>query len=98
MPTGRQKSTANCEHMQHVKRALSDAEVLTITASQIAEMVANKINDRLNRLQKTPKEKEQRIDQLGQTLGSRIDQLEQALDKLNQHSRRSSVRVSKHTR
>ena len=59
MPTGRKKSTADDEFVQHVKRAVSDDEVFAITASQIAEIVANKINDRLNQLEKTLKEKEQ---------------------------------------
>ena len=62
-------------------------------AGKIADIVANKINDRLNLLENTLKQKDQRIDQLKKNLGTRIDQLEQSLDNLEQCSRRSSVRV-----
>ena len=94
MPSGRKKSTADDEMMQCVKQALKDDDVIATMASKIADIVANKINDRLNHLERTLKEKDQRIDQLEKTLGSRIDQLEQSLDNLEQYSRRSSVRVS----
>ena len=90
MPSGRKKSTADDEMMQCVKQALKDDDVIATMASNIADIVANKINDRLNHLEKTLKEKDQRIDQLEKTLGSRIDQLEQSLDNLEQYSRRSS--------
>ena len=95
MPTGWKKSTAGDEPMavmQLVKEALRDDEVLTTLASRIADIVVAKIKDRLSHLEKTLKQKAQRIDQLEQTISSRIDQL--ALDNIEQYSRRLSVRVS----
>ena len=95
MPFGRKKSSADDEMMQCVKQALKDDDVIATLASRIADIVANNINDRLKHLEKTLKEKHQRIDQLEKkNLGSRIDQLELSLDNLVQYSRRSSVRVS----
>ena len=72
----------------------TSTDVIATLAGKIADIVANKINDRLNLLEKNLKEKDQRIDQLEKNLGTRIDQLEQSLDNLEQYSRRSSVRVS----
>ena len=94
MPSGRKKSTADDEILQCVKRALGDDDVIATLAGKIADIVADKINDRLNILEKNLKEKDLRIDQLEKTLGTRIDQVEQSLDNLEQYSRRSSVRVS----
>ena len=94
MPSGRKRSTADDEILQCVKRALGDDDVIATLAGKIADSVANKINDRLNLLEKNLKEKDQRIDQLEKNLGTRTDQLEQSLDNLEQYSRRSSVRVS----
>ena len=74
--------------------SIGDDDVIATLAGKIAVIVANKINDRLNLLEKNLKEKDQRIDQLEKNLGTRIDQLEQSLDNLEQYSRRSSVRVS----
>jgi len=53
MSTGHKKSTAKYELMQHVKLTLTDDEILATPASQIAEIVANKTNDRLSQLQTT---------------------------------------------
>ena len=64
MPSGRKKSAADDEMMQCVKQALKDDGVIATLASMIADSVANKINDRLNHLEKNLKEKDQRIDQL----------------------------------
>ena len=95
MPSGRKKSTADDEILQCVKRALGDDDVIATLAGKIADIVADKINDRLNILEKKKlKEKDLRIDQLEKTLGTRIDQVEQSLDNLEQYSRLSSVRVS----
>ena len=48
MPSGRKKSAADGEMMQCVKQALKDDDVIATLASNIADIVANKINDRLN--------------------------------------------------
>ena len=61
MPSGRKKSAADDEMMQCVKQALKDDDVIATLASKIADIVANKINDHL---EKNLKEKDQRIDQL----------------------------------
>ena len=69
---------------EHVhKQALNDDDVIASLASKIAALVANKIGDRLDLLEKTLIEKDKRFDLLGQ-----------ALDDLEQYSRRSPVSVS----
>ena len=82
-PSGRNKSAADDDIMQYMKQALSDDDVIASLASKIADIVANKIGDRLDLLEKTMIEKDKRI-----------DKLKQALDELEQYSRRSPVRVS----
>ena len=83
MPSGRKKLAADGEIMQYAKQALNDDDVIASLASKIADIVANKISDRLDLLEKRMVEKDKRI-----------DQLEQALDNLELYRRRSSVRVS----
>lgn len=58
MPTGRTKSTTTDDDlMLHIKLALSDDVVIETLASRIAEIVADKINNRIIQLEMASKEK-----------------------------------------
>ena len=81
---GKKKPITNTDELvEQIKLALSDDDVIAALATRIATIVADKINRRLENLEKELTDKD-----------ARIEQLEQAVDNLEQYSRRSSVRIT----
>ena len=85
-------STAYCapdELLTHIKDALKDDNVFAYIATTIADLVATKINKRLDSLEQALSEKDSKI----KLLEEKTTHLEAKLDDLEQYSRRNSVRI-----
>ena len=83
-------ATDNADILTQVKTALKDESVITHIADRIASAVVNTIIQRLDKLEAVLDEKNKKICHLEQTLV----ELEDKVDKLEQYSRRTSIRIS----